>query len=567
MGDIHMRSTLHPLPCGTSPSTSLPPRLVKLALVSALLATMAGCGGSDDNSSSAPPPPPPEPPTPAQVTLQGSAMRNAALQNAVVCMDLNANSACDAGEPTSAPTDASGVWSLSYETAQVSADKVAAASLIALVTPATTDAGRSGQSATTQPYVLRQVPGKSGQINPLTTLVAKGMTDGMTEAAARSNAATQLGIAEAKIDNYQDDPAAGPEQINDNARTMAAFTAGALEAGAVLKVGDPSVGQGATDEVLSILSYFDASNYFVATNIEQVRAAGNGKRTLTDQRRQVLMGAPTTNVRTLYPAIYLTPTGWKRCDASTLSPSTLGNPYRVTFCDAITSVVYETRTSIAGKTMAEVINTLQADPALNRINQNLTTAGLLAAVGTATFPAGAHLQKNTALALTQPLTIDNTSFRAIDPAQATTLEQLVAVRPASSVNLATSAGTLSLGLSSSTLRTLRVAFTGTTSATEGTVQYYDCDLNAANTVSSNCSATNTGTYHIDTVNGVRLMRFEGHAAAPAAQNINFYGETKSANGDAIYRVRQLKPTQALAFSADYRLDSTAWAALKAQLGL
>lgn len=60
-------------------------------------------------------------------------MRNAALQNAVVCMDLNANSACDAGEPAAAaPTDANGAWSLTYDTTQASADQVAAASLIAL---------------------------------------------------------------------------------------------------------------------------------------------------------------------------------------------------------------------------------------------------------------------------------------------------------------------------------------------------------------------------------------------------------------------------------------------------
>ena len=541
---------------------------LSLALVSALLATVAGCGGSDDNNGDAVAPPPPPPPPPAQVTLKGSAMRNAALQNAVVCMDLNANSACDAGEPASAPTDADGAWSLTYETAQVSADKVAAASLIALVTPATTDAGRSGQSATTQPYVLRQVPGKSGQINPLTTLVAKGMQDGMTEAMARSNAAQQLGIAEAKIDNYQDDPAAGPEQINDNARTMAAFTAGALEAGAVLKVGDPSVVGAADENILASLFYFDSSNYLIKTYVFPAKAAGSAENTFTDQRRQTLAGVPNTNVRALYPTLFLTPTGWKRCDASSIHTATLGNPNRGLYCETLKNVSYQTRTDIGGKTMAEVLNSLHDDPATNLINTNVSNSGLIAAVGTATFPAGAQLAKTTSLALSQPLIINDTSIRAIDPAVATTLEQLVAARPASSVNLATSAGTLSLGFSSSTLRTLRVAFTGTTSATDGTVQYYDCDLNAANTVSFNCSATNTGTYHIDTVNGVRVMRFDGYAATPAAENINFYGETKSAtNGDAIYRVRQVKPTQALASSVGYSLDNTAWTALKAQLGL
>lgn len=537
-----------------------------LALASALLATVAGCGGSDDNDS-APPPPPPAPPPPAQVTLQGSAMRNAALQNALVCMDLNANSACDSNEPTSQPTDATGAWSLTYDTAQVSADQVASASLIALVTPATTDAGRAGESATTQPYVLRQVPGKSGQINPLTTLVAKGMTDGMTEAVARSNVGLQLGIAEAKIDNYQDDPASGPAQVQDNARTLAAFTANALEAGAVLKVGDPSVGKDADADMLSILSYYDASNYFVATLAGPAKAAGSAKPTFIDQRRQVIAGVPTTDVRALYPAIYLTPNGWKRCDASTIHPGTLGTPGRATYCDTQKSVVYQTSTSIAGKTMAEVINALQADQVTNPINKNLTTAGLLAAVGTDTFPAGAQLLRNTSLTLAQPLIINNTNMRATPQDQASTLDQLVTARPASGVDLATSKGSLTLGITTSALHNLRVAFTGTTSPSDGTVQYYECDLSVTD-VSSNCSATNTGTYHIDTVNGVRVMRFEGHVPTPAALNINFYAETKSAtNGDSIYRVRQTKPTLALATSVGYELNGTAWAALKAKLGL
>ena len=556
-----MRSTLkHPL---------------SLALVSVLLATVAGCGGSDDNNNNQavtpppPAPPPVTPPAPAKTTLTGSAMRNAALQNAVVCMDLNANSACDAGEPAAAdPTDANGAWSLTYDTTQASADQVAAASLIALVTPATTDAGRSGQSATTQPYVLRQVPGKSGQINPLTTLVAKGMKDGMTEAMARSNAAQQLGIAEAKIDNYQDDPAVGPELVRDNARAVAAFTGDALENGAVLLVVDQTVSLDAQADILNVLAYFDAANYFVATTGLPAKAAGSTELNFTSQNSQRMAGTPVTDVRALYPSIFLTPGGWQRCDASTLHTVTLGNPNRSTFCGAQEAIAYRTPpVDIGGKPMAEVINQLQADPASNSINKTLTPAGLLTAVGTATFPAGAQLQKTTSLILQQPLFVTDTRTQAIPQAQATTLEQLVAARPASNVNLATTAGSLSVGLGTSALRNLRVAFTGTTSATEGTVQYYDCDLSVTD-MASNCTATNTGTYRIGTVNGVRVMRFEGLPPAPASFQDNFYAEVDGgATGNYIYRVRQNKSTLASTRSVSNRLDSTAWAALKAKLGL
>ena len=560
-----MRSTLkHPL---------------SLALVSVLLATVAGCGGSDDdnnNQAVAPPPPAPPPvtppappPPPAKTTLTGSAMRNAALQNAVVCMDLNANSACDAGEPAAAaPTDANGAWSLTYDTTQASANQVAAASLIALVTPATTDAGRSGQAATTRPYVLRQVPGKSGQINPLTTLVAKGMADGMQEAMARSNAAQQLGIAEAKIDNYQDDPAAGPDEVRDTARTAAAFTGNALEDGAVLVVGDQKAGLDDQGDTLNALSYFDAANYFVSLTGLPAKAAGSTELNFTSKNSQRMAGAPVTDVRALYPSIFLTPSGWKRCDASTLHPATLGNPNRSTFCGAQKAIAYRTPSvDIGSKPMAEVINQLQADPASNSINKTLTTAGLLAAVGTATFPAGAQLQKTTALVLAQPLFVSDTRTQAFPQAQASTLEQLVTARPASNVNLATVAGSLSLGLGTTALRNLRVAFTGTTSATEGTVQYYDCDLSVTD-VASNCTATSTGTYRIGTVNGVRVMRFEGLPPTPASGQTNFYAEVKGgAAGDYVYRVRQNKPTLAVARMVNNRLDATAWQALKTQLGL
>lgn len=545
-------------------------RPLSLALVSVLLASVAGCGGSDNDNQAVAPPPPAPPPPPAKTTLTGSAMRSAALQNAVVCMDLNANSACDAGEPAAAaPTDANGAWSLTYDTTQASADQVAAASLIALVTPATTDAGRSGQPATVRPYVLRQVPGKSGQINPLTTLVAQGMKDGMQEPMARSNAAQQLGIAEAKIDNYQDDPAPGPDQVQDTARTVAALTANALEAGAVLQVDNSAVAFDAVAERLTSLNYYDAANYYITTSPVQARAAGNAQTTFRQQRSYVTAGLPVTDVRALYPSIRLTPSGWQRCDASTLHTTTLGNPSRSTFCGTERSVSYRTApVDLAGKPMAEIINQLQADPASNFINNGVPTGALLSAVGTATFPAGAQLQKNTALVLEQALFVSDTRTQAIPQAQATTLEQLVAARPASGVNLATSAGSLSLGTSTSALRNLRVAFTSTTSASEGTVQYYDCDLDAAGAVASNCAATSTGTYRIDTVNGVRVMRFAGLPPTPASDQNNFYAEVKgTATGDYVYRVRQVKPTLALASSVSQRFNATAWQALKTQLGL
>ena len=71
--------------------------------------SLAACGGDGDDS---PAPTPPPPPPPAPITLSGEVARIGTLRNVVVCLDLNANDACDAGEPASAATGADGRYSL-----------------------------------------------------------------------------------------------------------------------------------------------------------------------------------------------------------------------------------------------------------------------------------------------------------------------------------------------------------------------------------------------------------------------------------------------------------------------
>ena len=114
-----------------------------------------------------------------------------------------------------------------------------------------------------------------------------------------------------------------------------------------------------------------------------------------------------------------------------------------------------------------------------------------------------------------------------------------------------------------------MAFTGTTSATAGTVQFYDCDLNADGSVSSNCTATQTGTYSISTLNGVRVMAFAGHAPTTYSMQVNYYAEVRGSNaGDWwVYRARQAKPTVEANIGGNKRINATAWAAMKAKLGL
>ena len=93
-----MRTPPTPLSLALS-GTALRP----LAASSAFLLALAGCGGGGSSGDAPAPPPAPTP-----ITLTGTVAVDQAIQNAVVCMDLNANNLCDTGEPASAKTGANG---------------------------------------------------------------------------------------------------------------------------------------------------------------------------------------------------------------------------------------------------------------------------------------------------------------------------------------------------------------------------------------------------------------------------------------------------------------------------
>ena len=544
---------------------------LSFALVNASLLSLAGCGGgssSDDSALISP--------ASATNTLKGTVMVDQAVRNAVVCMDLNANNVCDPNEPISAKTGADGAYSLAYDTTLVTAAQVAAASLIAPMVPGapsdattTIDAAAPTVGNTTRAYVMKQVPGQSGQINPLTTLVATGVAAGMTEAAARTNVAAQMGIAAAKIDDYQDDPAFNSAQIQDNARFMAKTVAGALEAGSAIQVGDQNGAVDASPGDLASLSFTDSANYSFRTLDGLSKPAGTAGGLIVDTRGGKTGGGATAK-SVLYNQAYLTASGWVRCDDTAAITTTRGTPSRSNFCGASVSVGFAAPSDIGGQTMGSVVNTLQTDPVTNVVNNGVGTTGLLSALGSASYPPGSAIRARTGYNLTQPIFINSISTDGRPQSEATTLEQLIAAKPSSGVNLANAGGSLTLGLSSGNLKNLRVAFTGTTSSTAGTVQFYDCDLNSAQTVASNCVAAQTGTYAISTVSGIRVMRFAGHAETVMNQT-RLYAEVKDApgviGGNWVFQAREMKPSVAANLSNPKRLNATAWAAMKTQLGL
>lgn len=501
--------------------------------------------------------------------LTGTVAIDGLLRNVVVCADLNNNGSCEAAEPTSAATGATGSYRIEVDTTKVSADDIAATSLIAQVVPGVIDLSDNGAATETRSYALRQVKGKAGQINPLTTLVSAGMAAGMTEAVARANVANQLGIAQAKIDNYQDDPATDNDVVRDNARLMAAVVATTLEDGATLSVADPSVAAPAAPNDLTNLRYTDLDNFSYRYFDTAARASGDLSVTLKDVRAGKDGGVPNTQ---LYTQAYLKAGAWIVCDANMPFTSAGGTPSRSSFCGNSLSVGRTLGVDIGGRRMADVVTELQADTGRNVINNGLATTKLLQTLGFASFPAGSRINYRRTLSLNQPVFINSRFTDGFPTATATTLEGVIAARPASGVNLATSGGSLSLGISTGNLRNLRVAFSGTHTnpATTGAVQFFECDLNEAQTVASNCAATQSGTYTVSTENGVRMMRFAGHN--PTVMNhtrllVEVRNTATLAASDQVFTARENKKNFSFATSEQARLNATAWDAMRKQLGL
>lgn len=537
------------------------PTLCRLRPVPLLLSlSLAACGGGGDDA--LPDPPAPEPP----VVLSGKVAVNGWVQGAVVCLDLDGNDACDAGEPASAATGSDGAYTLSYDPAVVAAQQAAAASLIAPQVPSVTlDTATGEPTVRNAPFVLKQLPGKAGQINPLTTMLAKAVVQGMSEADARSNLTMQLALQADKIDDYQSDPPSNDSSVPDTTRTAAAAVAFSMGLGHEVLVAVQAAALTVVGQELSRLQYNDSANYNLRLLDYPQKTQGSTSGQLTDVRAGKRDGVPLTD---LYPQAYLGPSGWLLCDAAVPLSYTLGTPSRSTFCGVSVSVGSRRSETVAGQTLASVVEALQSDP-LNFINAGADdNAGLMQALGsTSQFPPGSAIRTGYSLSLNQPIFINNRFTDGLSEA-VTSLDQLAAVYPTARVNLLTGDGTLGLGLFSNS-QLLRVAFTGSGKA----VRYYVCETNAAYTTRYDCVKSTQGTYNIVTEHGVRVMRFEG-APQTSMNNTRVYAEVKEStqvtpfvSGSRVFQARQLKPDLQHNFALSKRLNRPATAALLTQLGL
>ena len=161
------------------------------ALVAATLIAACGGGGSE---------PPPPPPSPTTATITGKAV-DGALQGATACYDLNDNKACDAGEPTSAASDANGAFTLEVATAEVGKHRVI------VNVPATAIDKDTGAAVGTAFTLVAPASGAAGAqstfVSPLTTLVQRQMdASGQTVAQSNDFIKAQLGLVVAPLSDF-----------------------------------------------------------------------------------------------------------------------------------------------------------------------------------------------------------------------------------------------------------------------------------------------------------------------------------------------------------------------------
>lgn len=157
-----------------------------VAVLAAATVTLTGCGGGGGSSSTA---------TPAATTtsVQTTAI-DGALSGATVCLDVNGNGVCDAGEP-SGTTDANGQATLTVPNAQVG--------LYPIVVMVPVGAVDADTGPVTTAYVMQAPADQTAVVSPITTMVqAQIATSGGSSAQAAATVQQQTGLTASPFANY-----------------------------------------------------------------------------------------------------------------------------------------------------------------------------------------------------------------------------------------------------------------------------------------------------------------------------------------------------------------------------
>ena len=229
------------------------PQPLVLALTGLAVLSFAGCGGDDDAPATVTPPP-----ATAESSLEGVVF-DGLLANATVCVDLNENRDCDAGEP-SATTSATGTYKI---------EKLTAAQATGFTVLAKAVAGTTTNADTpvTAAFTLAAPAGKAATISPYTTLVVSEVDGGRApnRAQAEENILSNLVGTAGDVggltlySNYASDETVGTVAKRDKMAGLGqlltvAFAKTAATSGLTGKAGFGALGQAATGSLQQVLS-------------------------------------------------------------------------------------------------------------------------------------------------------------------------------------------------------------------------------------------------------------------------------------------------------------------------
>ncbi|MBK7990386.1 MAG: hypothetical protein IPK05_10440 [Comamonadaceae bacterium] len=265
---------------------------LSLALSGAALLTLAACGGGGDSAVEV------LEPVPAPTTNVPVKVIDGAIKNALVCLDKNANNACDADE-TQGRTDASGSVTLAVPDADVGKYRV-----IAVVG---TDAVDADSGPVTVAYTMAAPSDQTAVVSPLTTLVAQTAATQNLSTADAAKMLQEISGLPSVMGDYTQSGAPGAATAATVARTLVVTTQQQNTALAPA-VGTPAAGGGTITRaemdaaIANALAQLLPQVVAAATNpaVQAACAAGVGSAACTT--------AIQTQVAALAPQTGLTPT-------------------------------------------------------------------------------------------------------------------------------------------------------------------------------------------------------------------------------------------------------------------
>jgi hypothetical protein len=443
-------------------------RSSRAALFAATISTfvaVAGCGGGG-GTEAAPPP---------SVSLSGVVI-DGPIQGATVCLDLDGNGRCDAGEPASTPTDTQG----RYTIAGLTSAQVATAPLLAVIPASAIDADKPGTPIGVA-YTLGAPAGKGGVISPLTHLVQAAVARGKTLVEAEAGVASQVQVPAGKLyDDYTVSSSGGNAAI----AAMAPQLVRAIRSGAPLSTETVAGPDYLVANLVTSKAGGHYARYYFSTNVPDA----NGLYAYYELRRAFFPG-PTP----LYESdmVFATPQGWTIFDGSTANVFGHGSPYRSVW-GGTEAIGTRTVIDVAGQPIAQVVAMTQD----LGVNTHATVTRRDSVVLSGAMPPGATVVRSTETVYATPVSYSPRWGVVQSPSlyrPIAGIDDLLALHPVSSPGSAR----VFLGLpwdqvacgSDTCVRDVHVQF-----GAGQTVAYVACDTSLSSGTLVTCQAAGTGHY-------------------------------------------------------------------------